>query len=239
MQFYRRLKPFKAISFDLDDTLYHNTPVMRATDAKMVEYFTQVLPPLASGQYDFNYWFEYRKQALATSPELKHDVAALRLKSYLLGISALGLTQASALSLATDALEYFVEQRSDFLVPQSTHQLLAELKQHWPIIAISNGNVDTQAIGIADYFSAIYHAGNGIKQKPDVEMFKLTCQQFSLKPEELLHIGDCGANDIVGAIRMGCQTAWVSTYDVGKPIHVLPSFELTDVTELHRLLPND
>ncbi|MDG1753271.1 MAG: HAD-IA family hydrolase [Thalassotalea sp.] len=244
MHFYRRLTPFKAISFDLDDTLYSNFPVMMATDAKMVAYFAEHLPSnLPSKQhseYDYHFWFTFREQALTLNPELTHDVGELRLQSYYLGIQSLGFSSVIAMEMAKQALSYFVEQRSNFTVPQSVHQLLTQLKKHWLIIAISNGNVDTKAIGIHHYFDALYHAGyykgQNFKQKPDVDMFNRACQQFNLQPEQLLHVGDCGANDVLGAIRYGCQTAWVSTYDVGKPLTLLPTMELTDVVELHRLI---
>ena len=36
MKFYRRLANIKAISFDLDDTLYSNRPVMVAIEKKMI-----------------------------------------------------------------------------------------------------------------------------------------------------------------------------------------------------------
>jgi len=236
MQYYRRLEPFKAISFDLDDTLYHNFPVMMATDAKMVAYFSRALPSLKQGEYDYQFWFRFRKQVLNAQPELMHDVGQLRLRSYYLGMVSLGFSADIALTMAKDALQYFIEQRSDFTVPDKVHHLLGQLKKHWPLIAISNGNVNTKAIGLEHYFSAIFHAGKGLKQKPDVDMFERACQQFSLQPRELLHVGDCGANDVIGAMRYGCQAAWVSTYDVGKPIRVLPHFELTDITELYRLI---
>ena len=42
MRFYRRLHPFHAISFDLDDTLYSNHPIMLATDTKMIKYFKTI-----------------------------------------------------------------------------------------------------------------------------------------------------------------------------------------------------
>ena len=240
MRFYRRLTPFKAISFDLDDTLYSNFPVMMTTDTKMVAYFAEHLPTISNIEYDYRFWFVFREQALSLDPELTHDVGQLRLQSYYLGIQSLGFSSIVAMKMAEQALNYFVEQRSNFTVPQQVHHLLAQLKQHWPIIAVSNGNVDTKAIGINHYFDAIYHAGfnNGLnlKQKPDTDMFNRACQQFHLQPEQLLHVGDCGANDVVGAIRFGCQTAWVSTYDVGKPLTLLPTMELTDVVELHRLI---
>ncbi len=236
MQFYRRLTPFKAISFDLDDTLYHNYPVMMATDAKMVAYFAEHLPSSTVQEYDYRFWFQFRQQVLQHSPQLRHDVGALRLQSYQLGIASLGFSPLQAQTMAQDALDYFVKQRSNFTVPEKVHMLLSDLGKRWPLIAISNGNVDTKSIGIEHYFSAIYQAGNGLKQKPAKDMFELSCRQFSLQPSQLLHVGDCGANDVIGAIRYGCQTAWVSTYDVGKPLRILPNIELSDVTELQRLL---
>ncbi|MDT0605334.1 HAD-IA family hydrolase [Thalassotalea castellviae] len=240
MRFYRRLTPIKAISFDLDDTLYSNFPVMMATDAKMIRYFAHQLPDHPNGEYDYHFWYTFRTQALNLDATLSHDVGALRLQSYYLGIQSLGFSSTVAMNMAEQALSYFVKQRSNFTVPEPVHHLLKRLKKQWPIIAISNGNVDTKAIGIHHYFDAIYHAGAHqglqLKQKPDADMFQRTCQQFNIQPAQLLHVGDCGVNDVYGAIRFGCQTAWVSSYDVGQPITALPTMELTDVVELQRLI---
>lgn len=235
MQFYRHLLPFKAISFDLDDTLYNNTPIMMATDEKMVAYFEEKLPA-SQKLYDYHFWFEFRQQALIKQPELIHDVGALRLQSYAYGIKSLGFDDRESLSMAKSALTYFVAERSNFDVPDHIHSLLAQLKKQWKLIAISNGNVDTRSIGIAPYFDAIFHAGNGLKQKPDADMFRRACKQFNLKPNELLHVGDCGVNDVLGAHNFGCQTVWVSTYNVGKPLKVLPTVALSDVVDLQRLI---
>ncbi|GHF88841.1 HAD-IA family hydrolase [Thalassotalea marina] len=234
MQYYRRLAPFKAISFDLDDTLYSNYPVMIAVDAKMQQYFQALLP--AGQEYGYHFWLPYKKQALTLNPLLQHDVGKLRRHSYSLGFTALGYSTDDAQQMAAEALSYFVSQRSNFEVPNAVHQLLEALKQRWPLVAISNGNVDTKAINIAQYFDLIYHAGGAFKQKPEPDMFAHTCQTLAIKPQELLHVGDCGANDVIGAIRYGCQAAWISTYDVGEPLRVLPTLALNDVNELKRLL---
>ena len=45
MKVYRRLQSVKAISFDLDDTLYSNYPVMIAANKGMARYFA-ALPEL-------------------------------------------------------------------------------------------------------------------------------------------------------------------------------------------------
>ncbi len=37
MKFYRTLRPFKLISFDLDDTLYDNSDVIRLAEENFIE----------------------------------------------------------------------------------------------------------------------------------------------------------------------------------------------------------
>ncbi|MBA6347837.1 MULTISPECIES: HAD-IA family hydrolase [unclassified Colwellia] len=253
MKFYRRLAPFQAISFDLDDTLYSNYPVMMATDAKMVAYFSalfslQIIATHATKNtlFDYRFWSPFREQAIAANPQLIHHVGDIRLATYTLGMKALGLADDIASDQAQKALDYFVQQRSDFVVPEAVHQLLQSLQKKYPLVAISNGNVDTDKIGISAYFSYRFHAGDlsttalnknqRLRQKPAADMFVEACEKLIIKPSQLLHVGDCGRSDILGAIDAGCQTAWISCYDVGKPLTVLPNIELADISELCHLL---
>lgn len=232
MKFYRRLQPFKAISFDLDDTLYHNGPIMEVTEAKMARYFDALLTPKIPGSFDFDFWLPYRNQLLFTQPELIHDVGALREAAYALGLQYLGYNLATAKQASAQAQDYFNVCRSDFIVPQASHDLLSELQKKYPLIAISNGNANTQSLGIDHYFTHIYHAGNGNKQKPNADMFHQACKQINIEPLELLHVGDCGYSDIYGAHAAGCQSAWISTYNIGKPLKVLPNIHINDINDL-------
>jgi len=245
MKFYRRLTEIKAISFDLDDTLYSNKPVMQLIEKKMIDYFSRlpVFPKVMPDQHrslDIHFWSHFRQKAILQQPNLAHDVVRVRLISYQLGFLSLGLTESIAEQQAQAAVDYFIELRSDFTVPQQSINLLANLSKKIPLIAISNGNVDTKAIGISQYFQHTYHAGwqsDGelLKQKPVSDMFTLACQQLAIKPSQLLHVGDCGRADIEGALRAGCQAAWLPCYDVGKPITVLPHIELDELNSLEQL----
>jgi HAD superfamily hydrolase (TIGR01549 family) len=253
MRFYRRLAPFQAISFDLDDTLYSNYPVMMATDAKMVAYFSTFFSSTKADidcaqntVFDYLFWSPFRQHALKENPQLVHHVGDMRFVTYTLGMKALGLTEDAAKQAAQKALDYFVLQRSDFVVPNGVHQLLTGLQKKYPLVAISNGNVDTDKIGISDYFQYRFHAGDlsttslnknkRLRQKPYADMFDEACEKLLIKPAQLLHVGDCGRSDIQGAINAGCQTAWISCYDVGQPLTVLPNIELADISELRHLL---
>lgn len=233
MKFYRRLSPIKAISFDLDDTLYANGPIMRQAEKKMQQYFLQHFSkPLAN-----SFWLPFRAQAIKAEPMVKHDVVALRLAYYFLGFCALGLPEAKASEQAKKAVAYFSVVRSEFLLPEKSHQLLAALQQYYPLVAITNGNVDTKAIGVNRYFTHVYHAVDGIKQKPEREMFGRACQQLNIEAHQLLHVGDCGRADIQGAINAGCQAAWINSKGPGKALSVLPHVELATVSDLLMLNP--
>lgn len=254
MQIYRRLTEIKAISFDLDDTLYNNRPVMQAIEKKMVLYFTEkfatLLPEYVfepKSVFNRRFWAPYRQQAMKATPELAHDVVRIRYETYRLGFLAHRLSAEEAAKEAQAGLDYFIHLRSDFSVPKVSHELLAKLAQKFPLVSISNGNVDTKALGIAHYFEHIYHAGfqssddNNVdeyllRQKPAADMFTLVCQQLALRPEQILHVGDCGFADIYGALSAGCQTAWLPQYGVGKSLRQIPHIQLTKINDLSELL---
>lgn len=244
MKFYRRLSSINAISFDLDDTLYSNRPIMQAIEKKMIAYFTNLTvlkEQVPEGKIlNYRFWSTFRQQATVAQPDLAHDVVQVRLVTYRLGFIALGLSESIAAQEAQIALDYFIALRSDFSVPESSKTLLKNLSEKYSLVAISNGNVDTEALGISHYFQYIYHAGwqsDGtlLRQKPYGDMFDLACQKLGIAPAQLLHVGDCGRADIRGALLAGCQAAWLPLYNVGKPLSLLPHIELSHLNQLEQL----
>ena len=134
MKFYRQLSKIKAISFDLDDTLYSNKPVMLAIEKKMISYFSalaEVKNQVAaqSRGLDQHFWSPFRRQAIINQPNLSHDVVQVRLITYQLGFISLGLTTQAAQQQAQAALNYFIQLRSDFSVPEQSQKLLASLDE--------------------------------------------------------------------------------------------------------------
>ena len=238
MRFNRRITEIKAISFDLDDTLYSNRQVMLDTDAAMQGYFhhlfSQYQLPLYA--FDYHFWLKYRQQVLLTEPELIHDVTEIRYRTYQLGFADLELPKKAIDEQAKLAMKCFLSHRNRVSVPAEIYSFLNDLSSRFPLVAISNGNVDTKVIKLDRYFQAIFHAGNGYKQKPAADLFKLAIKTLAIEPAQLLHVGDCGYADINGANRAGCQSAWLNCYDVGKPIRHLADIELTQVTDLAKWL---
>jgi putative hydrolase of the HAD superfamily len=238
MKFYRRLQPISALSFDLDDTLYSNRPIMLNAEKQMLNYFSEHFPQTTEQgeQACRHYWRKFRRQALSEQPNLVHDVSALRLQSYTLAISALGYSDEQSQQQAKKAFAHFLHHRSDFSLPTNSKALLETLASKYPLVAITNGNVNFEKLGLTELFQQIYYPSININRKPDSAMFNLACQQLMIKPQQLLHIGDCGKSDVLGAINAGCQVAWLNKYDVGHKISVLPTLELSSLEQLTHLL---
>ncbi|WP_411361128.1 HAD-IA family hydrolase [Pseudidiomarina sp. YC-516-91] len=236
MQFYRRLQPIRAISFDLDDTLYDNIPVMRAAEAANYAKLCELFPVAAA--WSQAEWAQRRWQLMQTDADLASDMTLLRLATIRLGLMQLGIDSKQAEAGAEQVLAAFLARRNQVDVPAQSHQLLSELGQHYPLIAISNGNVDTTKIGLRDYFTHVIQPGDGRRGKPYPDMFTVAQQAYPhLCPAQWLHVGDSPVADVLGAQRMGWQTAWFKSglYDASSLI-VLPHVAYHDNRQLGHLL---
>ena len=78
MRFYRGLQPFKIMSFDLDDTLYDNSDVIRLAE----ERFLQCVQEYAQlSELTSEYWREWKWQLAEKDPLIAEDVIAWRVET--------------------------------------------------------------------------------------------------------------------------------------------------------------
>ncbi|RUO79886.1 phosphoesterase [Idiomarina tyrosinivorans] len=234
MKFFRRPKPVKAISFDLDDTLYDNVPVMLNAEQQVQAFIQQRYPSLRDWRIED--WRALRLEVMQRYPELATNMTELRLKTLAIGLEKSGEQQIE--THAQRIMEEFLRHRNAVTISAETHQLLTRLKQRYPLFALSNGNVNVDEIGLADYFSAVIQPSVSIRGKPHEDMFKLAQSYLPDIPASAwLHVGDHPVSDVVGAQRAGWQTAWFND-GLGRPEHlrVLPTIELSRVTDLLDIL---
>ncbi|RUO18759.1 hypothetical protein CWE08_11050 [Aliidiomarina iranensis] len=232
-QFHQRLRPFKAISFDLDDTLYDNKPVMIAAEQHVADFVLAKCPE--SAKLGVLGWRALRDKIAQQNPELASDMTALRLATLEHGLSKFGVEQPKA--LAEEAMAEFLIARNRVQIPDAVHQLLAALAARYPLVAVSNGNADIQRIGLGDYFQAAYQPGNGNRGKPFADLFVAASEGLKLNhASELLHIGDHPVSDVQGALKFGSQALW---YVPNKPMAGatwLPHARISQLSALYDLL---
>ena len=111
-------------------------------------------------------------------------------------------------------------------------QALAFLSSRFPLVALSNGNADIHRIGIASYFSASISAQQFGVAKPDPRIFQAAASALNVRPEDVLHVGDDAALDVLAALGCGMQTVWVNREDHLWAHAELPHETVTTLAEL-------
>ncbi|QIZ78115.1 HAD-IA family hydrolase [Ferrimonas lipolytica] len=231
MQFSRRLQPFSAISFDLDDTLYDNKPVLIKAQQRLWQHLRQLsdAPQLS----DDHFWLTQKNKALQHNPELIHDTTACRLAALKLGLNSLRINDSDA--VATQAMAQFLRWRSEITVAPEVITLLQQLAAKYPLAVITNGNAEVNQFLPQIPFKVVLAAGIDGAMKPAADLFNQCCQQLNIAPQQLLHIGDHPRSDVAGAIQAGCQAVWLSPQYSGKLRPAGPTLPTVTISSLESL----
>lgn len=232
MQVYKALQPFKVLSFDLDDTLYDNKPVIAAAEQAMLEALAELTP--VSQATDSHFWWQQRVKLAHVEPEIRHDIGRWRLLGIESGLIELGINRADARVMAEKGYAAFLHERTRITLTDDVIRLLQALASRYRLIAITNGNACIDKMGIGDLFEFSLQAGPDGKMKPYSDLFHAAVTRLQVSPAEILHIGDSHRADVMGALNAGCQAAWLDHYQ--SPVSVLPHIRLTDIKDLSGLL---
>lgn len=237
MQFYRQLGQIRALTFDLDDTLYDNHPVIVRAEQAMFDWLAQILPPAMVISRDN--WQRLKQQLVAVDSSLRHDVSAWRYEALKINFMQLGWRLKDAELAAQQGLDLVLVERNTVDVPAETHRVLALLSAKLPLVGITNGNVDPKKIGLAPYFSKIYQAGRDGLAKPDADLFDCAIRYLKVPAQQILHVGDHLHTDVFGAKQHGLQACWYNDQQrvlTTEKVTCLPDIEISALAELLPLI---
>lgn len=238
MKCYRPIYPVKAMTFDLDDTLYNNDPIIDKANQALSAAIQANYP--ATAALPASSWSAIKRELISTDKGFASDVGKLRYETLFRALEADKLSVEERHHAAQSLFDCFYTTRSDFKVSDEVHKVMARLAAEIPLIAITNGNVDTKHIGIDQYFSLTMHASMTRPSKPHPHMFEEAISFLKLKPHEVMHVGDNMIKDVIGAHRCGMQTAWIAEnreMDLrNEPVSVLPSVQLKNLGDLLRFI---
>ena len=234
LRFYRNIPIIKAMTFDLDDTLYDNHPVIAGLEQKTADWMHQHHP--ISQNMTHQEWRWLKLKLAEQTPFLQSDVSEWRFQQIRQGLMHLGYDDPKASQAAKSAMDQVVIWRHQIDVPELTHQVMSQLKQQIPLIAITNGNVNPDKIGLGAYFDLVLNAGPDGWAKPHAQMFDTALAHLGLPAEHVLHVGDNLISDVAGAKHAGMSACWINDYqkslkheDDGR---VLPDVEITTLEDL-------
>lgn len=234
MRIYKALHPISVLSFDLDDTLYNNKPVIAKAEQAMLDALLK-LAPVTQG-YNSDFWWQQRKILAYANPEIRHDIGRWRLLGIEAGLSTLGLTSCEAGEIAELAYNAFWQARTNIQLEPAVKQLLSSLVARYQLIAITNGNACINKMGLGELFAFSLQAGPDGRMKPYPDLFLNAAAKLNVTPSNILHIGDSHRADVMGALNAGCQAAWLDHYQ--QAVSVLPHIQLHDVLQLQLLTTN-
>lgn len=234
-KFYSALpNNFEVLSFDLDDTLYQNEDVIIKAEQAQFDAVCHLIPE--ARDVGITKWQKLKWQIAKSMPEVRHDVTEWRIQVIKQGLADFGITDTKAIQ---QIYEVFYLARSNFDVPAETFSVLTKLKTKFKLIAVTNGNVDINRIGLAPYFDAYYRAGEqNCRMKPYPDMLLKAVNDLSLSgPNKILHLGDNIKADIKSAQNAGVASLWFNPLKNPYPSgYTLPTAEYSDLSDLLQLM---
>ncbi len=235
MIFYRDYVTPKVISFDLDDTLYDNAPVILYAE----NYIKEILGCryLGGMPLDENLYYTTKKRILTLLPELVHDVSLVRYFVYEELLKQYGWGKYFAREKAAEMVDAFIKVRSRLPVSQNIVSFLQKIRKHYHVVAVSNGNADIDMTILKNNFDLVLHPTIDFHSKPKSDLFDYVSYFYKVPHNKILHVGDNTITDVFGTVNSGCQACWYTEYirDFDE-IKVLPHVEVSSLSDLSALL---
>jgi HAD superfamily hydrolase (TIGR01549 family) len=199
----------RAITLDLDDTLWPIWPTIERAEAALLAWLAEHAPATAAWSANPGALRGVRNHMQMARPDLAHDLSALRRESIRMALRCGGDDPA----LAEPAFDVFFEERQRVDLYDDALPVLAWLSERFPVVALSNGNADVNRVGLGQHFRASISAKAFGVGKPDPRIFHAAAEAAGVEAGDVLHVGDDPHLDGVGALQAGMQLAWLNRDD--------------------------
>ena len=222
----------RAICFDLDNTLWDVQPVLNRAERILADWLERRYPRIRE-RFTAAEMLEVRAALLAEQPHQAHDLSYLRRETIARCAVAVGYER----DIAHEAFALWHAARNQVVPYAEVIPALEKLKARFRLASLSNGNADLEVIGLAHHFEVTLNAGALGCAKPDPRAYKALAEALTLKPVEILFVGDEPHADVDGPRTVGMQTVWMNRSGVVWPA-ALPAADasVTDLAGLEALL---
>lgn len=222
----------RAITFDLDDSLWAIEPVIARADQALHDWLREHHAPVAA-RFSPDGLRQLRRETDAAHPELAHDLTALRLRALETAFTIAGADTGAA----RGAFAVFWRLRNDVELFPDVLPALQILRTHYPLGTLSNGNADVDAIGLGEYFRFRVTARATGVAKPDPVIFARASVLADVPPQAMLHVGDDPDCDVAGAKAAGFTAVWLNRDSRRWPLtDCAPDLEIRDLRALVQAL---
>jgi len=210
------MKPFQALSFDLDETLLDGSG-LRDSIIRTCGMIAASHPELgaarlveANGEIWPGYWRTIEEKWTLGAL----DGASVSLGAWRLTLRACGCNDESIARLASE---------THLQLGREAHRLFDDVRELFacakkarvPLVLITNGASDTQrdklrVLGMQHWFDVVVISGEVGVAKPDPSTFVLALGKLLLEPKNVWHVGDSLTTDVAGAKAAGLTAVWLN-----------------------------
>jgi len=225
----------RALTFDLDDTLWDNRPVMLAAEQALYDWLSANYPRIGQ-RYTLEELSGLRRDLAERDPRLRYHMTALRKASLRLAAESVGYDD----GLVEPAFLAFLEVRHRVKPYDDVIPALERLRGAGYLIgSLTNGNADVHRAGIGHLFDFSVSAESAGRAKPHPRMFQEACRLAGIDPSELAHVGDEPATDLEGARVAEVAGIWMNRPGDSDNHEIPFHAEVRDMNQLLKLLGVD
>ena len=225
-----QLSNIKAISFDIDGTIWDFVSKMRSSLATALEEL-QRHDPEAASMLDVDRMAEIRNEVHEAMRGVTPDLVEIRKASFRQALVDVGRPDDALAKRLVDV--YFESRWAPSELFDDVRPAIEALAPRYRLGVISNGNSYPERFGLGSYFSfGAYAQDCGGIQKPDPRIYRIAIEEAGCLPSEILHVGDSVMSDIGGGNDAGLWTAWVNRDGAEPDERYKPDFEIASLTDL-------
>lgn len=217
---------FRAIFFDLDDTLIDRTGAYHRYAA---DFVARQCEGLSASE----------RRALVEEMRT-HDASGYRSRDehcrWIAGrLAPWGVS-------AESAWEDYLQNIGRFIRPElEVVALIASLREKYKVAAVTNGSKRTQELkmdcaNLSNAFETVFISGEIGVEKPASEIFHHALRWAGCRASEVLFVGDDPVNDIEGASGVGMRTCWISRGRSFPSETAQPDWEVASVLDIDAVL---
>lgn len=222
----------RAITFDLDDTLWPCHAVIRAAERACFDWLGENAPRLTQ-RHSIETMRAHRIELGRQQPVIAHDLTEVRLRS----LVALALDAGYPVEIAHRASDVFRAARNRVTPFDEVHETLAVLRRRYTLVSVTNGNSQIEKTPLHDSFDHSLTASEVGAAKPDPAIFHAASERSGIALSGFLHVGDDPVRDVQAARAIGLKTVWVNRYEKDWPDELEPAdLEVRDIAQLAPLL---
>lgn len=225
------MKQIRAITIDLDDTLWDTVPVLKRAEQRLFEWLQTNYPRIAV-DFPRERTMALRAEVVNEHPDMLHDLTFLRREV----LARMGAAAGYGEDYVDAAFEVFDDARNDLEMFPEVRPALERLRERFVLVAVTNGNANLTKIGADDLFEDIVYAREVGAAKPAARIFEVAVDAGGASASETLHAGDHPEHDVHGARLAGLRTVWVNRMQREWPEHLSsPEHTVGHVGELAAL----